>query len=94
MSQYKVLLAELNQLNEQITAARKTEAEDALAKVRALVAEFGFTTNDVFGARRAAKRVTAAPLFRNPETGETWSGRGREPRWIKGKERDLFRISA
>jgi hypothetical protein len=23
--------------------------------------------------------------FRNPATGETWSGRGRAPRWLDGK---------
>jgi DNA-binding protein H-NS len=94
MSQYKTLLAELKQLNEQIAAARKAEADDALAKVRALVTEFGFTTNDVFGARRTAKRDTVTPVFRHPETGQTWSGRGREPHWIKGKDRDQFRIDA
>src|ERR671917_922253 len=31
------------------------------------------------GAKRAAK-------FRNPETGEEWSGRGRPPRWLAALE--------
>ncbi|WP_157047486.1 H-NS family nucleoid-associated regulatory protein, partial [Burkholderia mallei] len=26
------------------------------------------------------------------ETGATWSGRGREPGWIKGKKRERFLI--
>lgn len=34
----------------------------------------------------------AAPKFRDPATGETWTGRGRAPGWIKGKNRDDFRI--
>jgi DNA-binding protein H-NS len=94
MSQYNALLAELNQLNEQIATARKAEADNALAQVRALVDDFGFTATDIFGARRGVKRSTATPLFRNPETGETWSGRGREPHWIKGKDREALRINA
>ena len=42
------------------------------------------------GAKRAAK-------FRNPETGEEWSGRGRPPRWLaaleaKGRDRKEFAV--
>lgn len=37
------------------------------------------------------------PKYRNPETGDTWTGRGKPPRWISdaeasGKERSLFLI--
>jgi len=28
----------------------------------------------------------------DPKTGATWSGRGREPLWIKGKKRERFQI--
>ena len=27
------------------------------------------------------------PLYRNPKTGETWSGRGRPARWIAAAEK-------
>ena len=42
------------------------------------------------------KRV--APKFRHPETGETWTGRGKTPRWIsvaeaQGKNRGEFLIA-
>ncbi|MFP5406769.1 MAG: H-NS family nucleoid-associated regulatory protein [Gammaproteobacteria bacterium] len=38
-----------------------------------------------------------APKFRNPDTGATWTGRGRTPRWIldaeqSGGSRDSFKI--
>ncbi|REG50971.1 H-NS histone family protein [Paraburkholderia sp. BL6669N2] len=56
-------------------------------------ADFGFTATDIFGGRRL-KRSPTTSLFRNPETGATWSGRGREPHWIEGKDREAFRISA
>ncbi|WP_425126899.1 H-NS histone family protein [Burkholderia cepacia] len=37
------------------------------------------------------KRVVFAK-YRNPETGETWSGRGRAPVWIAVQNRKQFRI--
>jgi DNA-binding protein H-NS len=60
------------------------------------------------GARKAASKASGksvgkrkygpvAPKFKDPKTGETWSGRGRTPRWLaaheaKGKSREEFRI--
>lgn len=42
---------------------------------------------------RRSKGEKVAPKYRNPETGDTWTGRGREPGWIKGKNRDEFALS-
>jgi len=44
-------------------------------------------------------RKPVAPKFRNPETGDTWTGRGKAPRWITeaesaGKSRNDFLINA
>ena len=36
------------------------------------------------------KKVPAK--YRNPVTGETWTGRGKAPLWIVGKERETFLI--
>ncbi|WP_298050002.1 H-NS histone family protein [uncultured Paenalcaligenes sp.] len=46
---------------------------------------------------RATAASTAPARYKNPETGDTWTGRGRPPRWIveaesKGKSRDTFLI--
>ena len=43
--------------------------------------------------------VKVAPKYRNPSTGDTWTGRGRSPAWIKeaeekGKSRDKFLIKS
>lgn len=42
-------------------------------------------------------KTALPPRFRNAETGDTWTGRGRPPRWIvdaeaKGIKRDSFLI--
>jgi DNA-binding protein H-NS len=51
------------------------------------------------GSKGAAKARApkAEARYRNPATGDTWSGRGRPPAWIreaeeKGKSRDKFLI--
>jgi DNA-binding protein H-NS len=33
-----------------------------------------------------------APKFRDPQNGATWSGHGREPGWLKGKNRQDFAV--
>jgi DNA-binding protein H-NS len=36
--------------------------------------------------------VKVAPKYRNQATGETWTGRGKPPKWIQGQDRDQFLI--
>jgi len=81
------------QLETLIAGAHKKEAAAALERVREAVAEFGFTPDDVFAKRRKDAGVPVAPKYRNPETGETWSGRGRAPHWIKDQDLGRFRIT-
>jgi DNA-binding protein H-NS len=33
-----------------------------------------------------------APKYRDPATGATWTGRGKPPNWINGKDRDSMLI--
>jgi DNA-binding protein H-NS len=33
-----------------------------------------------------------AAKYRNPATGETWTGRGKAPKWIEGQDRNKFAI--
>jgi len=33
-----------------------------------------------------------SPCLRDPDSGSTWSGRGKPPKWIAGQERDNFLI--
>lgn len=57
--------------------------------------QHGVTVDDLASGRRAkpAKiKDTVAAQFKNPEPGETWTGRGRAPRWLNGKDKEQFRI--
>lgn len=95
MPTYKELLAKRQDLDAQIEALRKSESQDALATVRQLISEFGLTQADIFPAGRAKsplKGNTVAPKYRDPQTGATWSGRGKPPLWIANQDRAQFEI--
>lgn len=98
MTTYKELLQQRAALEKQIEEVRWLENQDAIAKVRALVIEFELTQDDVFGSPRKSGKGNAAgqkvaPKFRNPATGDTWTGRGKPPKWIAGQDREQFLIS-
>jgi DNA-binding protein H-NS len=57
MATYCELLAQKRELDERIEAARAEAAQEALAAVRAAIAEFGFTPEDVFGKPRRARKA-------------------------------------
>lgn len=98
MSQLAELIKQREALEAQIAQARQTELAEAIGKVRALVAEFGLTAQDIFGgAKRGPKAAggsknPVAPKYRDPTTGQTWTGRGKAPKWIDGKDRAQFVI--
>lgn len=90
MPSYAELLAQKKSLDAQIAHAHKAESAQALATVHELIAEFGFTAQQVFPWKHVPKKVAAK--HRDPDTGATWSGRGKPPQWIAGKDRAHFVI--
>ncbi len=90
MSTYKELLEKKKALDQQTALARKTESKQALDTVHSLIAEFGFTAQQVFPWKPEVRKVQAK--YRDPVTGLSWSGRGRVPKWIEGKNREDFAV--
>ncbi|MGY4730726.1 H-NS histone family protein [Burkholderia pyrrocinia] len=95
MATYQELKAQADELSRQAEEARLAELDIIIQEVQARVAEYGLTPEQIFGRRRGLGKLRAsavAPKYRDPKTGATWSGRGREPSWIKGKKRERFLI--
>jgi DNA-binding protein H-NS len=95
-SAYLDLLAQREALEEQIALARAAEVGAALEQIRQLVADYELQDQVQFTQARgprAYKRPPVLAKYRNPETGDTWSGRGKPPRWIAGQDRENFLIS-
>ena len=82
MATLKDLLAQRAELERQIAATRDQEMAQAIAQVRQLMADYGLTVADLAAGQRRASGPVAAK-YRNQATGESWSGRGLQPKWLK-----------
>jgi DNA-binding protein H-NS len=85
MSELGKLLAQKAALDKQIALAQREERGAAIAQIKTLMAEHGLTAADLNsrGASKARSGKKVAAKYRNKATGETWSGRGLQPRWLK-----------
>jgi DNA-binding protein H-NS len=86
MSELSTLLAQKAALEKQIVKAQREQRDAAIAQIKTLMGEHGLTVADLStrGAKKAgAGGAKVAPKYRNKATGETWSGRGLQPRWLK-----------
>ena len=95
MTTYAEYVEQIAKLQALAESARQAEINDAIKKIKELMQAHGVTVADLSSARSAkpAKdKATVAAQFKNPETGETWTGRGRAPRWLDGKDREAYRI--
>ncbi len=93
MTAYKELLAQKATLDARIAAAQAESKADAINKVRELIREHDLTPEDLQGPAKS-KGSVGAPKYRDPATGATWTGRGKPPNWIKGKDREQFLIES
>ena len=87
MATLKELLAQKEAIEQQIEQTKKSERGAAVNKVRAMMAEYGLSLADL-GGKAAGKAKSGgggkvAAKYRNASTGESWSGRGLQPRWLK-----------
>jgi DNA-binding protein H-NS len=80
------LLAQKADLERRIAEQQREERAAAINQVRELMSRYGLTLADI-GARgaaaAAAPRAKAPVKYRDPATGQTWSGRGLQPNWLK-----------
>ncbi|WP_133646593.1 H-NS family nucleoid-associated regulatory protein [Paraburkholderia flava] len=95
MATYKQLTAQLEKLHRDVAVAREKEVAQAIADIKQQIAEYGITAEELgFSTKRptTARKPPLPPRYRNPKSGETWSGRGRTPGWLIGKNRERFLI--
>jgi DNA-binding protein H-NS len=87
MATLKDLLAQKEAIEQQIEQTKKQERGDAVGKVRALMAEYGLTVADLGGKTPTKSKPGGTgkvpAKYRNASTGDSWSGRGLQPRWLK-----------
>ncbi len=101
---------EITKLQKQAQTLQSKRRKPIIVSIVKSMKEYDISPEDIAAAYnsgrgiRGAKKAKAAttkvvaPKYRNPETGDTWSGRGKAPRWLSeaeaaGKTRDGFLIT-
>ncbi len=100
MTTYKELQSQIEKLQKEAEQARRNEISSAIAEIHAKMNEYGISPEDLGigagGAKRKPVKATrrpVAPKYRNHTTGETWSGRGKPPKWMAGRDKAQFLIT-
>jgi len=71
-----------------IASAKDRERIELKQKIEELALDSGFSVEELFAAkgRGSLKGRTVAPKYINPDNrSETWTGRGRKPKWLVAK---------
>jgi len=90
--EYQDQIAKLQVLAEQ---ARQSELVEAKQRIQEMMKASGLTIDDLQESKRLAgrnKQNTVAAKYKDPKTGQTWTGRGRAPRWLAGRDKNEFLI--
>ncbi len=86
-SSLQSLLEQKLALEKQIAEAQRQERAEAIAKIKTLMSDYGLTPSDLTARAPAATRKggsgKVAVKYRNPATGDTWTGRGLQPKWLR-----------
>lgn len=95
---------ELAKLRQEAKEAQEREVVEARKKVAELMKKSGLTADDLLNSRTVDKakltvvkssgqpRKQAEPKFKDPVSGQTWTGQGRCPKWMKDQDKEKFRI--
>ncbi|CAB3773254.1 H-NS family nucleoid-associated regulatory protein [Paraburkholderia humisilvae] len=96
MDPYEELLAKREQLDAEIMAMRAAKRPDVIAQIGRLMQEYEINVSEIeeWHGRQEGdrRRGRVPPRYLDPKTGATWSGRGKRPRWMAGRNPEEFRI--
>jgi DNA-binding protein H-NS len=107
MKTYKDVTAEIEKLKAKAESLRKSEMAGVISRIKDAIKAYDLTAADlglsVGAAPRASKSAARSapasgvsvgvPKYRDPASGNTWTGRGKPPLWIQGaKDRSAFLI--
>ena len=83
MTTYLELQAQIAELQRQADELKKTELEGVIAELKSKIQQYGITAKDLgiaTNSRKFGGRSEVVPKYRKGN--DTWSGRGRQPKWV------------
>ncbi|WP_348692722.1 H-NS histone family protein [Duganella fentianensis] len=91
---YQDIQKQIVELQAKAEEIRRVEVSAALAQIQAIMQEFGLTLTDIGGGIKSLKspRKPVEIKYKDTTTGNTWTGRGRAPKWLEGKDKSKFLI--
>ncbi|NUX58718.1 H-NS histone family protein [Paraburkholderia youngii] len=97
MNQLKEMEAQLKELQARYNEERTRVRTETLDALRDMLASGTLTHDDLRAliprdAPANPRSRKKPPKYRDPHSGDTWTGQGAEPNWIKGKDRFHFLI--
>jgi DNA-binding protein H-NS len=94
MTTFKELQDQIAKLKQDAEQIRLKEIDGAISQIKSLMNEYGITVQDIesSGRRKSNKAPSLSNVQFKDDSGNTWSGRGRMPAWLKGKDKEKFRI--
>jgi DNA-binding protein H-NS len=95
MSSYQDYQKQIAELQAKAEAARRAEVAEAKAKIQAIMSEYGLTIADLGSGAKQSPKAARKPVeikYRDDTTGDTWTGRGRAPKWLEGKDKIQYLI--
>jgi DNA-binding protein H-NS len=88
MHSLEELIKQREELELKIKNTRDLERSRAIDDIKRQVKLYAISPYDIF----SDISVKVEAKYKNPLTGETWSGRGKTPKWLEGKNRSDFEI--
>ena len=76
----EALLQQQKEIQQKINAQISAERNERIASIVADMAKYHITAAELEKASRI--KTPAPPRYRNPQTGATWSGHGKRPKWV------------
>lgn len=93
MSTYSEYMQQIADLQKKAEEARGAEIAQAKAEIAELMQKAGLTLADLEDSKPSRKvSAPVAAKYRDPVSGQTWSGRGRAPKWLNGRNKEDFSI--
>lgn len=96
MPTYQELQSQIEELKALAEKARRDEIAEARKQIRQLIEDNNIDINDLLNDKKQAagakKTKSVDAKYRDPESGNTWTGRGRAPKWLDGRNKEEFLI--
>lgn len=93
----------MSDLNQEAKSLVQKGRKRALGEILKFMGDFDITVQDIEQAANKPAQVLRNPTYglakyQDPDTGKTWTGRGKAPKWLlekeaKGVSRETLRIS-